>query len=719
MFNGLIAALISMMLSFSPNNATHEKETHASNSSSSYFFFDSDDHITIHLDVGENPGVESANVSKKYSLQGDVQIPGCIVVSNEISTPIDITDKKYIDFGVKVTPSCNAQTLTVSGQKILHNSVVSNGKVYEAQKKEKFGPVLLHNKVQNESLFITIAPEDGKNEMPVDSTKQIIYKIVNDRQEQVEPGKIESLSIRSLDGEKILLEQNQTLTTQMNLPPSSYGTFVIKSTNRPGIGKIEIDAVIKSSLKKRAISSIYTITIKPKPVVETTLKLETSKEVVSPYDLGSLDYRILQDGEIANASAVDRIEFYIAYGSFVKDDGTSDKMVIQNSSSGTLYFRPNENTKLCKITMIAYMKNGKRLIKEIELKVSDIALNQISINPVGTEYNATTGLYITTYYAVITGDLKDKTFHVDAISPKILYPEAYYFGFITGELDFDNPAVYYEGIKAVPYESGESYSGKIFNEGLRSYFGSDKYDMRNVKEGVDKLIVLPNKYNTDKQILGSWSILDIRSDNTLTLKEKSTIEKDRLSFVIGDQTRYDPVHYTIATISLDHPDGLYRVDNAQTFKFKVSYPPFMVGKDIFISIKQKGEHTRFANAYKRTLMGTQLSYPKEFDCKRNVCPWRITIKQKESGERLRYTRLEYNCVGHDASYSVRSAYDIDRYGCTDTANLQTPRTNRDGYVYLCVYPKGKVSTDKETNKTKVDYKGSVTCEFEIKEEFPY
>ncbi len=736
MFKGLIAAISAFFLSvFSPQSDTisttsqHPKSS-SQNMGNSYFYFDAPTHIVVHLDMGQKQGsaiVPSQSQSygmKRYFLQADVQIPGCMIQSHDAQQPLDITGKRYVEFGVSLLGECHAQTLSVSGEKIQQNSVVINGKNYTSTKTSPFGPYILQNAAQQERLFVKISPVDHQNSMEVQSSKKVMFQLVNDRQEQVDPAKVEWIRIRSLDAQKLLLDINGTLKDLEERTKVSYGSFLLHSLNLPGVAKVRVEARIQGDLIPLQITSDYQIRIIPKPVTQTTAQLFAPFSTITPFQNYQIEYKVLQDGQIADPQKIQKIEFFIAYGYFLQNDEKKEKLEVEGKSTGKLYIQAKPGTQECKIDMKVTLKNGKTSLSSLILAVSPTPANQIALTFVSTKASED-GQYLSTYKAHIFGSVADNRVKIEVVSPKILYPQAYYSGFSTGAIDKDNPYVYYEGIKyrgvweALNGEEPQHYSGRLYNQ-TYTYFATDRYDLSQVQSGIEKLIVLPNKYNTDKRILGSWDILFKRPNaNALRLKEKSSIEADNLSFVIGDASRYDPVHATISYVMLDRSNGIYTLDENNSVTFTLTYNPFMVGKDIFISVTSM-QQPRYGNSFKRTLKATKLDYPDTYDCKREACLWRVPIGLEDVEDaRLIYSKIEKHCVGTDAGYSVRSAYDVARYGCDRAWDLIAPRTDKNGYIFVCVYPKGEAQVDPETNETKMNYNGSVKCTFKIAEEFPY
>ncbi len=508
----------------------------------------------------------------------------------------------------------------------------------------------------------------------------------------------------------------------IELSAVSFGSFTVCSFNRSGDAKIRIEATLEAPLVPLQVSSDFVVHINSPAFVKKEVRI-VAPQSITPFDVYKIEYKILENGQIADPKDFEKVEFFIAYGLFVEGDQTYSKL-IKNTSTGVLYIQSRSGTTLCKIDAKVVWKNGKETTTEVAIPVTEAPSNQISLSYIKTDV-VNGAQYRSTYKVRVSGDVRDKRVKIDVVMPKILYPQVYYSGFLTGKIDRENPYVYYEGIKysgiwdALPQEKPQSYSGRLYNQ-IYTYFSTDKFDLSEVREGVDKLIILPNKYNTDSQILGEWDIL-LATQNALRLKERSPIEENNLSFVIGDASRYNPIDATIEYITLDQPNGIYALDGNNSVEFSIIYNPFLVGKDIFISVKSL-DTPRYGNSFKRTLTATGLEYKKEFPCDKSVCGWRTTITLQEvENSRLTYSKIEFNCEGKNAQYSVRSSYDMARYGCNrvDERNLLSPRTDEKGYLFVCVYPKGKMEVDPDTNATTITYDGSVSCSFDIAEEFAY
>ena len=733
MFHSMVAAITSFFLSLvqqpvqqhSPTTPlTHTAQMERS---SSYFYYDREDHIRVHLEVGENKGIVSSTVEKRYFFQGDISVEGCLIeqIDPDIHNKIEITDKKYIDFGVQFVAPCNAQKAIVKGEKIIQNSVTTNGKKFNSVKKEAFGPVVISNKILDSLVSIQLLSSDQSLTLQSQELKSFIIKIVDKNGAQIDPQKIASVTIRSLDSTKLKFrDSNGELSgvIKIDTPKDSSITIEAQSVGRAGSVGLEVAVRILGTKTPFTVKKEFALLIKKAPVVDVQIVLEPQQQTLMANKVYYIHYSFKNADELLNADEIYKLFIEVKNAKIIYQNRELQTLTLSMvKSSGTFYIKPLKAGQNLQISMRLYLRNGKIVTKKLLLSVVDLPLAQISINPVNTIYKPEENMYQTQFIVHVQDAQPFEKFSVDVITPKILYPSAYYDSFIKGTLDYENKYVFYNGIKK------GNYSGKI-EKGYQTLFSSSFYDLHQVAIGEDRLIILPNKYVNDKSLLGNWDIVDISSDK-LVLAQEAQKTQDRLSFVLGSEVRYDPIHYTLATMTLDSLDHNYIVDENGSFIFTLTYPPFMTGKDIFVGIHKVESGKRVGNSFKFTLQGTGLTYPEEFTCAdKSVCVWRITINQKDSGERLTYTRIEHNCQVNKGSYNLLTSYKRFHGGCNSYLKPRELKTDEKGYIYLCIFPSIKYK-EVETNETsgggntlKVPdgyEEATVKCKFNVDEEFPY
>ncbi|NPA04201.1 MAG: hypothetical protein GXO61_04990 [Epsilonproteobacteria bacterium] len=701
----------------------------------SYFFYVSPSVIDGKLYVGRNEGIVSndGSVKKVYSLNARVDSGSCAIASSTFDQEIDITNKEYIDFEIVFKTPCRTDVITVSGEKRITNEVFINGQLYTSTKTENFGPVRLFNNVNSNSYTIKIKPSDGERSIKQNSVKTLYYKITNPQGEEISSSHIKALKIRSLDSEKLLLLLNDdTLVSEISLEPpiSSFGSVVVRSLSTPGEAKISIKALIEGDNFDDEISSFYSLEVEPLPIRIYEARLNYPQNYVKVGEISSIEYTIYQNKELVPSSQIKNLEFTIGGGVFVLGDGSETTHYTPPffDSAGSIYFKATNPQDYLRITLKVTFQDGTQKITSLKIAVGEESINKFNVDYVGTRYDEELGLFVDTYSILSLNPSFSPTVKVDVITPKILYPKTYYDDFLKGKLDFNNPNVFYEDIY---YEmlhqqpSGEfiSYSSTIFK--------TSRFDLRNIIPGEDKLLILPNRNNPNKTIIGAWEIANILDRNRMLLQQTYPYgSKKGLSFVIGNNTRYNVAQDTIAMMRLDHPLGVYELDEKGMTKVEIYYPSFMAGKDMFISVTAGEGKDRVGNVYKRTLTGTELTSLQPEPCKSSVCIYRLKLYFAQNRKPYQYANFAVRCSLGSGSLrkplKFTTYYELTKGGDIDCDEaLHSQKVDWDGKVYICIYPKEvyKEVKDPETNETSPILDGyeevSVSCTYNVAEEFGY
>jgi len=733
MVKSFLTAIAAMF--FSSNPQPIQSNTHTTQSSNaSYFYYIAPNMVSGKLYVGRNEGRVSTDGSVKqtYTLQAEVNTPECLIESSTFDTPIDITNKEFIDFEVVFKTACRTDLITVSGEKQITNEVRINGTLYTSTKTQRFGPVTLFNNVNSKTYTIKIKPLDEQQTIKQNSVKTILYKITNPQGEEIDSSKIKSLKIRTLDSEKLLLVKDDG--TQVNeilfQPPiASAGEFKVKSLSSSGEAKILIQALVEGENFDNELSSFLTLKVEPLPIRLYELKLTYPQNYTQIGEITSIEYAIYQNGELISVNLLESITFRISGGVFVLGDGS--EVTTYNPSlenSGSIYFKPTGEDRYLRITAIVNFKDGTTKQESLRLAVGESSLNRFNLEYVGTRYDNELGLFVDTYSILSLDPNFSPTVKVDVITPKILYPQAYYEDFLKGKLDLHNPNVFYEDIYLEMLNqqpSGEfiSYTNTIFK--------TTRFNLQEVVPGNDKLLILPNRNHPDKTLVGAWEIASIIDSNRMLLQQHYPYgSKKELSFVIGDNTRYNVAQDTIAMMRLDTPSGIYTLDEKGAALVEIYYPSFLAGKDMFISVVAGEGKNRIANVYKRTLTGTDLVALQPEPCKSSRCIYRLKLYFGENLKPYQYANFAVRCSlkGGNIRKPLKftTFYELTKNGEVDCDNANhVQKVDWDGRTYICIYPQEvyKEIKDPETNQTKQELEGyeevKVECTYNVAEEFGY
>ncbi len=745
MFHNLIASIslfFATLLHPTQQHSEVKPQIHQEQKQQSFFEYTAQKTVQGILYVGEHRGIKTENVEKKYYLDNiEVEAQNCIVADFLPKAPIDITNKKKIAFTLTFANDCLTNRLVIQGNLIQENSVKDGGKTYKAKRVEKFGPVIVQNSksVSPTAYTILLDSFDGNKEMMTDERKIIKYKIVDAQGYQIPSSQIQSIYIRTTDGEKLKIRDGNKyvdeLKRESNL--SSYGEIEVKSLDKPGRVLVILEATLRADkiiLKK---SASLALRIKELPDLFYSAKLVSDKDYFIVGKNSSLTYIITTKiyhkpidpqkiSSITFTTQGDTLRFFSPTGEKVK----SLTLVGGDIQSSGLVIVSAEKEGLAKVRMEITFKPEvaqDSIVLEKTFSILQRAPINFVLEYVGTEYNETSGFFEDRYSVKVNSDdLNGKRVKIVAITPKILYPEVYYDKFIKGELDnIDNPFfcnIYYRDIysqNAASLQGGEVSIFSVYDEKE-----STRPDLAQVNPIKDKLIILPNKFRNDTLYLGAWGIQTVLNSWSLQLAQHVDRDANGLSYVIGDETRYDPVEDTIAAILLDKSDGVYTIRN-NLVQFTLTYPSFFAGKDVFFSVVYGDGKERVGNSYKRTLTGTKLDALQPTPCESKVCARKIKIYFPANNKPLQFSRFGVVCEGEKIRYlyfthTKTSCVKDLAYGFTINQ-----KTDGNGEVLMCIYPEPiyEEKTDQDTNQTYQVLTGyeKVTprCTYQVAEEFPY
>ncbi|BCD61995.1 hypothetical protein NitYY0826_C0863 [Nitratiruptor sp. YY08-26] len=713
-------------------------------------FFEYSDQRTIQgvLYFEKHTGIKTDNVEKKYFFENvEIEAQNCIVKDFTPQSPIDITDKNNITFTINFANDCLTNYITFKADLVQQNKISLNGKVYSAKKKSQFGPLVVPNKerISVTSYNILLQPADNNKEMVTDAIKQIKYKIVDAQGNQVASKNLKSLYIRSLDGEKLKIKQNNEYVDDLLLENniSSYGEIEVKSFSKPGDISINFNVSLQVGKIVLTKEASLTLHIKELPDLYYTAKLQTEKNYFVKGNNGYINYSIVSKtyNKLIDPQKIERIIVSSKSASIKLFSPTGEKvdsfiLTGRDIKNSGLIIVSGEEEGLAKLEFKVEFKPDS-LQKEIVISKTYPVLHKAPINfaleYVGTEYNETSGFFEDAYTIKVDSDnLEGKNVKIVAITPKLLYPEVYYDKFIKGELDnINNPYFHNIFYRDIYSENGAKIiknGGTIFS--ILAEPINIRPNLSEVDPIQDKLIILPNKYRNATSYLGAWSIQSVIDSSTLLLGEEADGEIDSLGYVIGDPTRYNPSQDTIAAIMLNKQDGQYPVKNGLV-QFKLAYPTFFAGKDIFFSVVYGEGKERIGNSYKRTLTGTALTARQPSDCVDRVCAERVKIFFKDNNKPLQYAR--FGAVCKEAFTDRGKGWDYLYFTDLENGCVQNPyygfkinqKTDGNGEVLMCIYPKLNYveKTDPDTNQTYQVAEGyrrtQPECEYQVAEEFPY
>ena len=298
--------------------------------------------------------------------------------------------------------------------------------------------------------------------------------------------------------------------------------------------------------------------------------------------------------------------------------------------------------------------------KKVPVTISSGPAHSISIIYLNSAYDDTKGLYEDSY-----------TIHaVDKFGNPAKEGTRIYAGVVNGlDKNGSNDTYIYGDANGIIYND--------FDLNETDFNVSTTFVLDNVQDS-DTLVVLANEDRVDSRYLGGWSIKEINNNQLILQSIYSGNQTDKLTFVIGNEKRYNKYDYSIALADIDSIDKTYTIDENGTATLKLRYGPYMVGKNVFIYANSQSDQ-RVGIAIQRLLSGTGIkstTYTCSGGDSGKTCDVKLTITMNDRDEPVRYVT-----VGGFV-YDGCSLVSIDRTG-----------TLRDGVVELHVNAPANKSCD--------------------------
>jgi hypothetical protein len=340
------------------------------------------------------------------------------------------------------------------------------------------------------------------------------------------------------------------------------------------------------------------------------LSMTLSKDRFQQEEDGVLEYNIkeIYSGDIVENAILEKVTLSVAdkrYMKFVDFQGTetnSFEITKNVKSEDKIRVKMGENSGTTEIEVKADIRlaDGKTysLKNTIPVVVMKNVTSSVTVNSYGAKFmkdGENAGLFVEKFVFHVVDNHGDKAKDGTYLQSGVVNnPKVYTLG-----IDPDKAKVKYSDgnfIKLRSYaDYGDEYrlytSAKISRD--KSFvIDSNDTSLLNRVDSEDKVVILPNRDKKDPTYLGSWSISSIdKSVNKIVLKDDYTGndrmsigDTDGLTFVIGDEDRYNPCGHTLANAALYFPNGSTsgaKVEDGIVHA-ELRYQPYMVGKTVFV-----------------------------------------------------------------------------------------------------------------------------------------
>ncbi len=371
--------------------------------------------------------------------------------------------------------------------------------------------------------------------------------------------------------------------------------------------------------------------VKVDPKNAYKLSMTLSNDKFQQYEIGILHYDLseLYTATPLDVSIIEKITFSVPdtrYCKFVDFQGKETNRFeitgTQLKPAGDIRVKmgANSGTTEIKVTAVVKLPDGtrKELSNTIPVVVMKNKTASITVNPYGTKWvesGENAGLFVEKFVFHVVdkygNKAKDGTYvQIGAV----VDPKLYTLGYTAGSrIDV----------------TGTLTQTKEFN------VDTDRNDISLTKEvfdNEDNLVILPNRTRNDPAYLGGWQIDYITGEHTLKLVDDYTgnpagndlygaddhIEigdVSGLTFVIGDEDRYNPCSKTLANAAFYFPEGA-KVKDGLVYA-ELRYQPYLVGKTIFVYANAVVNEERIGIAREIHLTGEGLA-PQTVSCKNDT-----------------------------------------------------------------------------------------------------
>jgi hypothetical protein len=343
------------------------------------------------------------------------------------------------------------------------------------------------------------------------------------------------------------------------------------------------------------------------------LSMTLSSNKFQQFERGILTYELkeLYSNELVNSSIINKITFSVSdtrYFKFVDFKGQESNTLTIDSENGVVNaenairvkMNDHSGTTEIKVTATIKLPDGEMydLKNTIPVVVIKNKTASIAVNPYDTKWiqsGENEGLYVEKYIFHVVDKYGNKA--KDGTSVKIGVvnePKLYTLGYTNGtQLN----------------RTGELKRDKTFT----IVSDADTSFTKATIDNEDNLVILPNETKNDPTYLGAWSIDYVNDANTMTLVDDYTGNVDPkipvgdvngLTFVVGDEDRYNPCSKTLANAAFYFPDGAEVKDGIVYAELR--YQPFMVGKTVFVSANAVIDGERIGISREMHLVGEGL-----------------------------------------------------------------------------------------------------------------
>jgi len=593
----------------------------------------------------------------------------CILgYSPNTESVLDVTNGAEIDYEVIIDGFCkDINSLIFEADKTIKYTYTIDDTQKEKIRVEKYtDEVNFKNIAFDKNFNIEINPQIAE----VGQVTSFSIRVTDSLGNEISNDNVISVVVRSSNSDKLSLVDEQNITTSEIVYTNLSFKEINVQAKSSGNVKLLVQAVLKSGNNNYKVKKEFDIEIgggEDFSNKKFKIDLISGKSfIVDSISKFTIEIKDSESDEFIDDSYITNVTVSTSHGLIkfssdnigdLNDNYSEDSFEYKSDKSKVIYAKTGKISGLetLKVNVILDINDSyeENISQEFTLAVVSGSPNTISLIYVDSSYE--NGLYSDRYRVQAI----DKYGNPARAGSKI------YVGAVSGLIqDDEDKDIYVTGSSTSKGIIKKITNGIEFSVSRSNYF-------ENVSN-YDTLVVLADENKLDSSYLGGWIVKDKIDNSRLLLEGDFNItETSELLFLVGNEKRYDPCEQQPKSVDFDSEDNTYELQEDGTTYFILKYPPFMVGKDVYLYANSYDEK-RVGVSMRKKLYGTGVSANSVTCADGGKCD-KITFSLNDSSYHLTLQELE---ALSNFSYS----------GDCDTSKLVTTvNTGCSGVVDLNVY----------------------------------
>ena len=607
--------------------------------------------------LSANQKVTLSNITFKTETFTTRSIDACILEHSLEGQEIDITNGAEIDYEVTIDGNCkDVNKIIFEADKIA--TFTLNNKEYK--KAYRINKEIIFNNIDFGDREIVITLENP--EIKIGEISTITIRLTDKNGQDIKNEEIVKVIAKSLDSRKfVLINDENEIVNEVELQNLSKNSIKLKGIES-GTAKLLVESVVKNGSEYYKIKKEFELSIGD-PLLEmqgVVIDLQHQESIeVDNITKFILEIRDFKTNELINGLDIKKVKV-TSTQKLIKfrennEDFKNYSFEFNESSKETIFAKSGERIGFEIIRVEVTIENNesiKNISKDFTIPI--VSGLPASISIIYLESSFENGLYIDRYKIFAT----DKFNNPAKDGSKILV------GAVSGlSKDIIGRDIYVGESSVFKGTIQNRVSGIEFS--VKNTFFDPSGFFENVKIG-ETLIVLANKDKFDSSYLGGWTIKDKIDNSTLLLEGDVDINETGLSYVIGDEKRFDPCDGQPKFVNFEKES--YFLNRGGEVNLTLKYPPFFVGKDVYLYVNSIIDGKRVGASMRKKLFGTGITAD-EVTCSNGEKCGEIQFTLNDSNFPLTYQDFTSENFIYEGDCNKSNINNIINTGCDGTIDL--------------------------------------------------